>query len=47
MGFGERQITLANFTFHIGQISSAQNVGEIEKVPKMSRIISIAPIRYT
>jgi len=30
MAFGELQINLANFTIHIGQISSAQNVGEIE-----------------
>jgi len=30
MTFGERRINLVNFTVHIGQISSAQNVGEIE-----------------
>jgi len=31
MAFGGRQINLANFTMYIGQISSAQNVGEIEQ----------------
>jgi len=30
MVFGQRRINLANLTLHIGQISSAQNVGEIE-----------------
>jgi len=31
MVFGKWQIYLANFTIHIGYISSAQNVGEIER----------------
>jgi len=30
IAFGERQINLANFTLHIGQILLTQNVGEIE-----------------
>jgi len=30
MTFGTWQINFANFTVHIGQISSMQNVGEIE-----------------
>jgi len=31
MSFGKRLINLANFTLHIGQISLAQDVGEIEQ----------------
>jgi len=31
MAFSEWQIDLVNFTIHIGQISLAQNVGEIEQ----------------
>jgi len=31
MAFGKWLINLTNFTLHIGQISLAQNVGEIEQ----------------
>jgi len=31
MAIGKWQINLANFTIHSGQISSAQNIGEIER----------------
>jgi len=41
MAFGEWRINLANFTIHIGQISSAQNVGEIDQAKFLPKALCL------